>query len=562
MIMQKLNAYYRRLRKEGMNIPEFGFSNEKISYAIVLNQKGELLKIRSLKVQQGKKLTPRVMNVPKFGGRSSGIKPYFLWDNTGYVLGVDSKGKPERSREMFEAFREQITSEDSDSVLIKAVQNFLNNWSPEKAETLENWDEIIDTNLVFEIDINGTPEFIHDSDEAVKIWQSKLMQNTDSAEGTCLITGESGPIASTHPMIKGVFGAQTAGAAITSFNKDAFCSYGKKQNLNSPVSEVAAFNYTTALNHLLRQGSDQKVQLGDTAVLFWTEKKTRVETLFSKLINPPKDDGYDEDLALFLKHVSEGKLPDEYEPEVPFYILGLAPNAARLSIRFWHMSTVSEMANHLKTHYDQMQLVKSREEDSDHPTPFRILLETAVLHKVENIPPLLGGALMRSIMTGLRYPQLLFTTLITRIRADQTINYTRASIIKAILIRNHNLEVSVSLDKNNTNTAYRLGRLFAVLEKSQRDALGKINATIKDRYFGAASSTPKTVFPILLKLTQHHISKAEFGHLNDKMIEEICGGVNEFPAHMSLEEQGLFNLGYYHQRQNFYTKKETETVNA
>jgi len=268
------------------------------------------------------------------------------------------------------------------------------------------------------------------------------------------------------------------------------------------------------------------------------------------------------DIRMFLEAVREGKLPHQIERDASqnFYILGLSPNASRLSVRFWHVSTVEDILNRIGQHFADLQIVKNYDTDLEFPGIWHLLKETAVQGKSDNISPHLAGAVMRSVLMGINYPQNLLSAIIGRIRADQNINYLRTAIIKACLIRkyritNQKLEVTVSLDTQSTNTAYLLGRLFAVLEKAQKDAVPGANTTIKDRYLGAASVTPRSVFPLLLRLAQHHIEKAEFGYATEKMIENIIGEITEFPAHFSMEDQGLFMIGYYHQRKDFYTKK-------
>ena len=380
---------------------------------------------------------------------------------------------------------------------------------------------------------------------------------------TCLVTGQESAIARLHPAIKGVMGAQSSGAGVVSFNLDAFVSYEKKQNFNAPISEGAAFAYTTVLNYLLRYESPQKIRIGDATTVFWAERASPIEGFMGIILDPRDDTADVSEVRLFLEAVRDGKQPEGIgDPGVQFFILGLSPNASRLSVRFWYASTVGEISSKIGQHFRDMAIVRGQK-DREFPGIWWLLRETAVQGKTENIPPLLAGALMRSILTGAVYPQGMLSALISRIRADQSINYIRAAMIKACLNRNYRIhntakEVSMSLDRESTNIAYRLGRLFAVLEKAQKDAISGANTTIKDRYYGSASATPSVVFPQLLRLAQHHIQKVEYGGRTDKMIEEVMGGINGFPAHLSLDEQGMFAVGYYHQRQAFYIKSEDQ----
>lgn len=255
----------------------------------------------------------------------------------------------------------------------------------------------------------------------------------------------------------------------------------------------------------------------------------------------------------------EGKNPPNIDPGINFYVLGLSPNAARLAVRFWHVSTVGEISEKIGQHFNDLSIVKSYDNDPEFPGMWHLLRETAVQRKIENIAPLLSGAVMRSILTGALYPQSLLSSILNRIRADQEINYIRAAIIKACLVRKHRInntveEVTMTLNKDSTNIAYRLGRLFAALERVQRDAIPGANTTIKDRFYGSASATPRSVFPQLIRLAQHHIQKAQYGSITEKLIEEIMTSIESFPAHLSLDDQGMFALGYYHQRHAFYIK--------
>lgn len=278
------------------------------------------------------------------------------------------------------------------------------------------------------------------------------------------------------------------------------------------------------------------------------------------IFDPQDDSGDTMDIRLFLEAVRDGKMPSEIgDPDIKFYILGLSPNASRLSVRFWHVSTVGDIGARIGQHFKDLSIIKNYDSDPEFPGMWQLLRETAMLRKSDNISSVLAGSVMRSILTGTAYPQSLLTAIINRIRADQTVNYLRAALIKACLVRkyritNKSMEVTMALNKESTNIAYLLGRLFAALEKAQKDAIPGANTTIKDRFYGSASATPRIVFPQLLRLAQHHIQKAEYGRNADKMIEEIMQGIQEFPAHLSLDDQGLFSIGYYHQRKAFYTK--------
>ena len=564
MILQALNNYYERLKDNAdVGIPSLGFSSQKIHFALLLNREGELLQVIDLRESQGKRLLPKPMIVPEAVIKSVNIAANFMWDNTGYVLGADNKGKPERSTKTFKAFKElhRDIGKGLDDEGMAAVLRFLDSWNPADAPELEYWDDMMTgANLIFQFD--GELRYIHDRPKIKDAWLKHYSENSSGVVATCLVCGEKKPIARLHPKIKGIRGAQTSGASIVSFTPEAFKSYGKEQSFNAPVSEDITFNYTTALNYLLRPDSRQKVQIGDAATVFWTERDSPVEGFMGLILNPQDDSGDIKEIRDYLNAVRAGKMPSDLgDPDIGFYILGLSPNASRLSIRFWHVSTVGDISAKIGQHFSDLSIIKNYEKDPDFPGIWQLLRETATLRKSENISPVLSGSMIRSIMTGAAYPQSLITAIIGRIRADQEINYLRVAMIKACLVRKYRInriskEVTMALDKETTNIAYRLGRLFAVLEKAQRDAIPGANTTIKDRYYGSASATPSIVFPQLLRLSQHHIQKADYGYAADRMIEEIMQDIQRFPAHLSLDEQGLFAIGYYHQRKDFYTKSD------
>ncbi|OQY11852.1 MAG: type I-C CRISPR-associated protein Cas8c/Csd1 [Desulfobacteraceae bacterium 4572_187] len=577
MILPALNNYYDRLRSSAdADIPLLGFSSKGISFALLLNREGNLLQVLDLRETLGKRLLSKQMIVPEAVIKSVNIAANFMWDNTGYILGADNKGKPERSIKTFEAFKNlhHDIGEGLNDEGMAAVLRFLNSWNPANAPELEYWDEMVaGANLIFQLD--GELRYVHDRQKVKDAWLKHYSENSSGVIATCLVCGEKKPIARLHPKIKGVRGAQTSGASIVSFTPDAFKSYGKEQSYNAPVSEGITFNYTTALNYLLRSGSRQKVQIGDAATVFWTERESPVEGFMGLVLNPQDDSGDLKEVRDFLEAARDGKkLPEEIDDtDMKFYILGLSPNASRLSVRFWHVSTVGDISAKIGWHFKDLSIIKNYDSEPEFPGIWQLLRETAVLRKSENISPVLSGSIIRSIMTGASYPQSLMTAIIGRIRADQEISYLRVAMIKACLVRKYRInqvpeEVTMALDKESTNVAYRFGRLFAVLEKAQIDAHkpSKINSTIKDRFFGSASATPRTVFPQLLRLAQYHIQKVK--RMNEgrdwgaeKMIEEIMQDIQGFPAHLNLDDQGLFAIGYYHQRKDFFTKSDKKEDN-
>lgn len=560
MILQALKQYYDRLKEDtDSGIPLYGFSREKISFELIIDNDGNLLQVSDIRNISNKgKPFPRLMVVPQGAKKSVNVAANFLWGSTGYVVGIDSKGKQERTAKTFKAFKKlaHIIGDNIQDSEMKSVIRFLDNWKPEYPNSLEIVKDAIDANLVFRLD--GKHSYVHESESIKKAWFDYFSKQKSESVGECLVTAKTQEISRLHPAIKGVRGAQTSGANIVNFNLNSFCSYSKTQGYNAPISERAAFEYTTALNYLLSQNS-RKVQIGDATTVFWAEKPSPMEDILSDILNPLNEDSDTAaNVGRFLEAVRDGKKPKEINNQTKFYILGLSPNASRLSIRFWYAGDVIELSRRIGLHFKDIAIEKQFEKDEQFPGIWNLLIQTSVRRKTENINPLLGGELARAIFTQDNYPKSMLAILIGRIRAGEAINYLRSAMIKGILVRNYKKEINMSLDKTNKEPAYLLGRLFAVLEKAQQDALGNLNATIKDRYYTSASATPKSIFPILLRLNKYHTGKGEHGGYYDSLNSEILERfpANEFPSHLTLAEQGLFAIGYYHQRNDFYKKKE------
>jgi CRISPR-associated protein Csd1 len=581
MILQALNGYYERmLDTPDSGMPSFGTSLENISFALVLGEDGGLRGVEDLRELDGKKLRPRKLPVPAAEKKASGIKANFLWDVTGYVLGCNDNGKQERTDRCHAAFIELLKNScDATDPGLKAVLAFLDERKGMEIATRDDWSEICGTNLVFRLD--GVPGFIHDRPAARKAWEACLARRGTEDLGQCLVSGlERQPIARLHPSIKGVRDAQSSGASIVSFNLSSFGSYGKDQSFNAPVSQKAAFAYTTALNILLSRDSRQKMVIGDATYVFWASCRNPLEAFFADFIDPPTeatdssvtqdDQQTTDEIRGLLKTIRDGRKATDFLPQldedIQFYILGLAPNAARLSIRFWEANSLGTLLGRVGKHYDQLNIVRQFDYEPEFPPLWRLLCQTACLGKSENISPVLAGGMARAILTAARYPQNLLPVVLERIRAEHNVTYFRAALLKAYLLRNTSMkEVPVSLDLNRTDRPYLLGRLFAVLEKAQEEAIPNTNATIKDRYLAAAAATPGQVFHMLLKNSANHIAKLKKdterkgrAFYYDVMTQDIIAGFSDYPKTMKAEEQGLFMIGYYHQRKDFFTKKTQE----
>jgi len=613
MILQALYNYYQVLQDDPeVEIAEPGYSAANVSFTLNLSPEGQLLDIIPLpsKIFDGKKTRDvdyQRMIVPEQIKRS-GIspKPNFLWDNSAFVLGISDKNQddPEYNQKRFIAFRDfniEILSQ-ADSDIARSVIAFLQKHNPQEAREQEVIQRYLDDllkggYLIFRVqgeDVLVDPEIR-------RVWEEHRT-GEKAVKMQCLVTGEIEPIARLHPSIQGVSGAKSTGASLISFDDPSFQSYNRKdadtKGLNSPVSRRAASGYGVALNYLLsNQNPNRKIHLGDTTVVYWADTADkRYASAFYAFLNPAYQQAQEDEaeetkgegkqkrakekekqMGEVAESVQQGKaidlaaLSNELDKDTRFYVLGLAPSAARLAVRFYLTERFGVFAERIKQHYDDLKIEKERPNQQTYISPYRILAECVspkVTHRDDEVKKswsLLGGALMRSILTGVPYPEGLNYAIINRIRSDHEINYVRSAVMKAFLIRKYRNQpqhpikevLSMALNEQATIPAYLLGRLFAVLEKAQRDAAApaKLNATIKDRYFTSACATPASVFPVLLRLSQHHISKAKYGYYTDQKIEAIMDRLdianNPFPAHLTLDEQGIFVLGYYHQRAAF-----------
>ena len=575
MILQALVRHYEDLTAQNLIAPP-GWNQVKASYALELNEQGALLRAMSIQenVLKGKKtvLAPRLMELPAPVKRTAGIAANFLCDNASYILGFDGKGDAERAKECFaacKALHEQLLS-DLDAPAAKALLAFFRCWDPERAAghpALQNEMSGImaGANLVFRF--NGA--FIHEDPAIHRVWQTHYDEDSGGPTMVCLITGRETSVEAVHPAIKGVQGAQSSGAALVSFNAPAFCSYGKEQNLNAPTSKYAAFAYTSALNHLLAD-RDHLYRIGDTTVVCWAEGgEPAFQDAFSAFAFGSQSSYTETELWDMVGQLLRGNsvLFDEtlLDPDRPFYILGLAPNAARLSVRFFLRSSFGVFLENVQRHYERLEIVKPTFDKFDTLPLWKLLGETVNQNSRDKAAsPNMAGGVLRSILMDEPYPATLLHGALLRIRAEREVSRGRAAILKAYYLKRPHPDISkevltVSLNPDSTDIPYTLGRLFSVLESIQSAANPGINATVKDRYFNAASATPGHIFPILLNLSQKHLRKLEGGLriYYEKQIAELMGVFSEeFPPRLNLPQQGAFQLGYYHQTQKRYEKKE------
>lgn len=587
MILQALVDYYEALAAKGM-VAKPGWGTAKISYALNIDKQGKLLNLLSLKipVQKGKKTVELPQNIllPEATKRTAGVAAQFLWDNAKYVLGIDASGKTERSKQCFEAMAQKCQEILANAIDEKAMalKAFFATWQPELAHEnmlLQPYMEDLmgSANLMFKVD----GESVEQDEEIKRAWDSyKSQQATDVAKGICLVTGKTAPVARLHPSIKGLYGAQSSGAALVAFNAPAYESYEHKQGDNAPVSEYAAFAYTTALNTLLSNDRNY-LRIGDMTVVFWAEGADEDnEDVFGDIFSSANEIVKDEDIKGFFEKVRAGK-PFEIsdftvKPDNRFYILGLSPNAARISVRFFFINTFGDFIKNYEKYFREFEIIKPGFDNRVNIPLWQILQETANKNsKDKAATPLLIGAVLRSILSGTKYPEALYQNTILRVKADQDnpdknitkISRIKAAIMKACLIRNYKYNeevVTVALNEECKKVPYVLGRLFAVLEDLQEKANPGINSTIKDRYFNSACANPSMTFPLLTKLANTHLKKISsqkgtviyFEKLIGELMNKLEVDDSAMPARLSLPEQGEFVLGYYHQVQKRYEKKE------
>lgn len=591
MILQALMEYYDRKPE----LPREGWEIKEIPFLVLINPDGEFVGFEDTREVKGKKLRAKPFLVPSLGEKKgAGIKSNLFWENIEYMFGIpvptEAKNapNPDRVKRQHQEFRKRIESITGTCKTLEAVRRFYGGNYLEVIRHDKSWGDVLNLNQSILISVVECGPVTNDPELRKLIDAARTGRGI---KGRCMLTGTEAEIVPLEPPIKGVHGANTSGASLVSVNNDivngvntgptpAFASFLKKQGYNSPIGKTASFAYTTALNYLLGKDSRQKLLIGDATIVFWSEKKSNFENdvpfFFSE---PPKDDPDRNTQAVreLYQAIWTGTyvVPDE---STRFYSLGLSPNSARIAVRFWHVDTVREVGRRLKQHVADLAITHDAKTEPALPMQ-RLLRSTAPQEDIEKIPPNLAGEMMRAVLGGTPYPVTLLQAALRRCRAEQgkkdkrtgrqvpNVPYERAALIKACLNRSlrfnnpkHEKELAMCTDPANTNIGYRLGRLFAVLEKIQSDTNPGINATIRDRFYGAASSTPVTVFGNLMRLSNHHLSKLEkekpgLAVIRKKLIGEIMCPIIDFPSHLDLADQGRFAIGYYHQTQDLWTKK-------
>lgn len=569
MIIAALVKRYEQQLKEGKVVAR-GWSMADISFGLRLYENGEIADVIDLRTEvEGNKkkyLKAIKMAVPEQERRSGkNYSSSFLCENANYFFGIDG------STGQFEAAKKLHLEilKDCDSSAAKAIKNFFENWNPSEILTHLKLQEYLKelqkgARLVFMFEENFATEY----DEIKLAWENYKQNQDKSTLMQCSITGKILPIARIHPTIKGVDNANSSGGSIVSFNESAFESYGHdgERGLNAPISEYATFAYTTALNDLLADSNHKKF-FGDMTVVYWAEKNSdECQDFFGGYLSQNEEEISSETLDAIVEGIKEKNISfngKELNYENPFYILGLSPNNARISVRLFLQKSFGEVIGNIAKHYEDLRIVKPLTA-SEYIPLWQILKATVPSQaKEKKSSPLMAGAVVRAVMTGQNYPVSLFQNVISRIRAEHAVTYERAAIVKAYFTRNKRRKNLMSLDENSTDRNYVYGRIFYLLEAIQEEANQNLNATIKDKYFTSACSTPSRVFPNLLKLSAHHLSKLDIARkiyfekqLTDLM-SKLSPSTKNSPI-LTLEEQGIFILGYYHQKQERYKKKESK----
>ena len=594
MILQALRDYYVRKMADPNprnRLPPFGFDYVKIPFVLEISRNGNLLGVVDTRSGEGKAKQAETYLAPKgVKRRGKRVMANLLWDKAPYAIGMvaavpDNADNPEETAKKREAakkdaakkneeFRKRIEILPTTALADEGVQAILNFLSSDPLQQVQSdslYREMgVSDNLSFRLSGDNTPVFLRPTVTTALPSVLSATSQEEVADGICLVSGRKSSIALCHPAIMGVKGCKAAGGDLVSFNFSAAESWGKRgkkngQGRNSPVGELSAFEYTTALNHMLGYNSRQHLPIRETTTVFWAQTPDDFEDNFATFFGGADNPDDVESLRAALNAIRSGKYAGGLGDN-QFFVLVLAPSAARISVRVWKVKTLREVAEHVVTWFDDIDIVRPKDAP-EHPSLFRLLADCAVQRKVDNVPPNLGGDIMRAILSGSAYPVSWFNAAVQRSRAEQEVTHLRAAAIKACLNRNNNLgltqEFTTMLDPDNINVAYRLGRLFAVLEQLQKEASPGISATIRDRFYGAASSTPVAVFTTLLRLKNYHITKLENKGraVNfEKWIGEIMDCVPDFPRHLSLPDQGRFALGYYHQRQHFFAKTTTHST--
>ncbi len=575
-ILQALDRYYDRMARRG-EAPPLGYVAQQVKGEILLSPAGEVVALHALgdDSRGGKNaFVPEPITEPS-ARTSQAVVPYFLADNPSYILGrKQGDARVQRKFESSASFHAKLLSDTTDP----ALQALLSYFQRYLSESDRAWNlPFQDGVVVFRLD--GQHEYLHEKPDAQKRWAAYLA-GLPLDQAMCLVSGQESGITRLHYKVNGFRDADS----LVSFNLESSRSYGKDQGDNAPTSKTAAFRYGAALNRMLERSGRNRLKgsVGDATVVFWADAENEecanaAELAFSSIFEPIEGSGTGGDEQLPRDLDEAARLRDALQDfaagravaaptlqlarGVRFHVLGLSPNAARLSVRFWVSDSFDAFAMRLAEHAADLTIDPKPWRNGSPPSVQRLLAKTTALQeKSDNIPPLLVGEVTRAVLTGAPYPRTLMSAALMRLRAgDDPASGWHAAAIRAVLARLNRFgfeseEPPMALDPDNPNVAYQLGRLFAVYERAQETALGNVNATIRDKYYGAASATPALVFPLIDRGAQNHLAKVRkdkpgLSHWYEQTIGEIVNKIDrDFPRSLKLEDQGRFALGYYHQR--------------
>ncbi|RUM45173.1 MAG: type I-C CRISPR-associated protein Cas8c/Csd1 [Hydrogenimonas sp.] len=569
MILRRLYEYYRYIESKE-EVPKIGFQRKEIPFVVVIDERGQFHHIWDTRSKEGRRLVGKLFLVPSEvhrSGQNAWKKANLLWDHPGYLFGIHPT-KPEMGKKQHLSFLQRIREvfgEVPKDEGVLAILHFLESRNFETMQTDPHWSEIVNHHPFMSFQLLGDDGLVCER-EGVKSIISQMAMVDDAPLQTCLVTGQKRGVVRLHPKIKRVPGAQNSGAPFVSFNLPSFNSYGKKQGENAPIGKTTAFAYATALNRLLRDPGHH-IYLGEMTMVYWSREPHPIEKIFHTCFMQSQPTDQEKEALQTLLKASYDK--DRKDLDIPLYVLGLSPNAGRLSIRCWYEGTIRQTLHHIQQYFDELKLLKRSNESSEIPMG-RLLLSTANDHTWDNVPPNLTGTLLSAILNGTNYPETLLLALIRRIRSGVArkytkrnifmphITYERIALLKAIFIRNYKKRVALSLDRSCYDVEYLLGRLFATFEHLHTITQSLSTTIVRDRYYRTASTTPQAIFPFLTKIAYQQLqdAKTSVRHQYSQLIEEIMSRLDELPKSLPLKKQGIFAIGYYHQRQTFFSQTD------
>lgn len=569
MILQALTHFHARMVETSVAAVALeGFEWKRIPFVIVLDPEGTVVALQDTRTGETRGNQGSLFLVPKGAKKTSGVSANLFWDNPSYVLGHPKEGlakhahksavQAKERQQCFIGLIRELFPDPIRDAGVRAVLLFLEKADYRQITACDYWPEIKGKGCNLTFRLEGDDCLVCQRPSVIRSLSAGSEELPDAPDRqTCLVSGARVTPIRLHTAVQGVWGILPSGAPLVSFAQHAFCSYGKTQGHNAPISKQAEFAYTAALNMLLA-APKHRLQIGDASAVFWSEGNSVLEEHFAELFKAPSQEKLDRMRAVLetpLRETESGS-PDQGSDLKRFFLLALAPNVARLVIRMWYSGTVAETVKHVVQHFDDCRIVHRHRQE--YPSLFQTLTAIAYLGRSEHIESSLACDLMRSILDGSNYPHALLISLLRRCCAERDVTHPRAALIKAILVRQARgceteQKIGAGLDQGNREPGYLLGRLLALIERTQQTAVPGIQRTIRDSYYGTASRTPELVFPRLVKLRGHYsekIGKTVEAVLLEEQAGEICRALSGYPSSLPPQGQALFALGYYHQRQD------------